>query len=121
VVGLYIAYVIPIFLRWRMGDNFETGPWNNGRKYRWMNLVATFWVVLIVIIFSLPFVPAGVPWNSEFAWESLNYSPLAVGVVIFFAAIAWFASARKHFTGQIRETDLEKELGPEPGPGPSAP
>ena len=26
VIGLYIAYVIPIYLRWRMGDAFEAGP-----------------------------------------------------------------------------------------------
>ena len=26
VVGLYIAYVIPVFLRWRMGDAFVPGP-----------------------------------------------------------------------------------------------
>ena len=25
VIGLYIAYVIPIWLRWRMGDRFQTG------------------------------------------------------------------------------------------------
>ena len=37
VIGLYIAYVIPIFLRWRKGDDFEPGPWNNGSKYKWMN------------------------------------------------------------------------------------
>jgi amino acid transporter len=120
VIGLYIAYVIPIFLRWRLGDAFEPGPWNNGRKYRWMNLFATVWVVLIVIIFSLPFTPEAVPWNSEFSWESLNYSPLTVAVVIFLAAIAWFASAKNHFTGQVRETDLEREIGPEPV-GPKAP
>ena len=36
--------MIPIFLRWRKGDDFEPGPWNNGRKYRWMNIFATFWV-----------------------------------------------------------------------------
>ena len=30
VIGLYIAYVIPIYLRWREGDKFEPGPWNNG-------------------------------------------------------------------------------------------
>ena len=39
VIGLYIAYAIPIFLRWRIGDAFKAGPWNNGQKYRWMNLV----------------------------------------------------------------------------------
>ena len=26
VIGLYIAYVIPIYLRWRKGDAFEPGP-----------------------------------------------------------------------------------------------
>ena len=26
VIGLYIAYVMPVFLRWRMGDAFEPGP-----------------------------------------------------------------------------------------------
>ena len=46
VIGLYIAYVIPIFLRWRKGDEFQAGPWTNGRKYKWMNSFATFWVGL---------------------------------------------------------------------------
>ena len=121
VIGLYIAYVIPIFLRWRKGDAFQTGPWNNGRKYKWMNSFATLWVVLITIIFCLPFTPAAVPWNSEFTWEALNYAPLTVGVVILFAAITWLVSARKHFAGQVREIDLEKEIGPVPEVGPAAP
>jgi amino acid transporter len=121
VIGLYIAYVIPIFLRWRKGDDFEVGPWNNGRKYKWMNAFSTFWVGLITIIFCLPFTPLAVPWNDEFNWESFNYAPLMVGVVILFAAVTWFASARKHFTGQVREVDLEKEIGPEPEAGPNRP
>ena len=121
VIGLYIAYVIPIFLRWRMGDRFETGPWNNGRKYKWMNLFATFWVGLITIIFCLPFTPLAVPWNDEFTWESFNYAPLMVAVVITGAAIGWFASARKHFTGQVRETEIEEALGAEPAVGPGNP
>ncbi|HEX8751925.1 MAG TPA: amino acid permease [Solirubrobacterales bacterium] len=121
VIGLYIAYVIPIFLRWRKGDDFQAGPWNNGRKYKWMNSFATFWVALITIIFCLPFTPAAVPWNSEFTWEALNYAPLTVGVVIAFAAITWGVSARKHFTGQVREIELEEEIGPVPEVGPAAP
>ncbi|MDX6623860.1 MAG: hypothetical protein QOE75_1792, partial [Solirubrobacterales bacterium] len=117
VIGLYIAYVIPIFLRWRMGDDFEPGPWNNGRKYKWMNLFATIWVGLITIIFCLPFTPAAVPWNDEFTWEAFNYAPLMVGVVILLAGLAWFATARKHFTGQTREVELDEEIGPEPTRG----
>jgi amino acid transporter len=121
VIGLYIAYVIPIFLRWRMGDAFQAGPWTNGRKYKWMNLFATIWVGIITIIFCLPFTPEAVPWNSEFSWEAFNYAPLAVGVVIAGAAIAWFASARKHFTGQVREVEIEEAIGVSPDPQTSAP
>ena len=33
VIGLYIAYAIPIFLRWRMGDSLVPGPWTLGNKY----------------------------------------------------------------------------------------
>jgi amino acid transporter len=121
VIGLYIAYAIPIFLRWRQGKDFQVGPWNNGKKYRWMNSFATFWVALITIIFCLPFTPEAVPWNSEFNWEAFNYAPLTVGVVILLAWIGWMTTARKHFTGQVRETDLEKEIGPPPEVGPSAP
>jgi amino acid transporter len=121
VIGLYIAYVIPIFLRWRKGDDFEPGPWTLGRKYKWMNAFATFWVCLITIIFCLPFTPLAVPWNDEFTWESFNYAPLMVGIVILLAAIGWFASARKHFTGQVREIEIEEAIGPEPEVGPSRP
>jgi amino acid transporter len=121
VIGLYMAYVIPIFLRWRVGDEFEAGPWTNGRKYRWMNLFATFWVILIASIFCLPFVPEAVPWSDEFSWEAFNYAPLTVGVVILLAWIGWMTTARKHFTGQVREVDIEKEIGAPPEVGPSAP
>ena len=33
-VGLYLAYIIPVYLRLRKGDDFEPGPWNLGRRYR---------------------------------------------------------------------------------------
>ena len=120
-VGLYIAYVIPVFLRWRVKDDFTPGPWTNGRKYKWMNPIATLWVVLIAIIFSLPFTPAAVPWNSDFDSTAFNYTPVVFLLVIGGAAIAWVASARKHFTGQVREIDIEAEIGAPPAVGPAAP
>ena len=33
-IGLYIAYILPVFLRWRMGNKFEPGVWNLGKHYR---------------------------------------------------------------------------------------
>jgi amino acid transporter len=97
VIGLYIAYVIPIYLRWRMGDAFEPGPWTLGKKYKWMNAFSVFWVGLITIIFCLPFTPAGVPWRDEFDWKYVNYAPITVIVVIVAVWIWWVAGAKDKF------------------------
>jgi len=109
VIGLYIAYAIPIFLRWRMRDEFKPGPWTNGPKYRWMNIAATIWVGIITVIFCLPFTPAGVPWNDEFSWSSVNYAPLTVGGLILAVGIWWLVSAHKTFTGPVRNIEFAGE------------
>ncbi len=109
VIGLYIAYTIPVFLRWRMGDAFETGPWTLGRKHRWINLIAIVWVALCVIIFCLPFTPTAVPFNSHFSWSAVNYAPL-VTIAVMIAVTAWYyLSARKTFKGPIRTIDMGGE------------
>ncbi len=111
VIGLYIAYVIPIYLRWRKGDEWETGPWTNGRKYKWMNPFATVWVAIITVIFILPTTPAGVPWNDEFSWQAVNYAPLAVGGLILVVGIWWLASAKNTFTGpKMTIAEIDKEI-----------
>jgi hypothetical protein len=81
VIGLYIAYVTPVYLRLKAGDSFQPGSWTLGAKYKWVNKIAVAWVAISVIIFSLPFTPAAVPWNDEFDWSELNYAPLMVGGV----------------------------------------
>ncbi|MEA2348237.1 MAG: hypothetical protein QOG62_2024 [Thermoleophilaceae bacterium] len=110
VIGLYIAYVIPIYLRLRKGDSFEPGPWNNGKKYKWMNTFAVAWVAIISVIFSLPFVPAGVPGSPDFDIEAVNYAPLMVFGIIILVGLWWIVSARRHFTGPVRTIDLDKEI-----------
>ncbi len=118
VIGLYIAYVIPIYLRWRQGAAFEAGPWNNGAKYKWMNPFATLWVVLITIIFILPTTPAGVPGRDGFSWSSVNYAPLVTGAVILAVGVWWLLSARKTFTGPRNTlTEIDAELGEGPPGG----
>ena len=103
VIGLYIAYAIPIYLRWRKGDEFEAGPWTLGQKYKWINPVAVLWVGLCVIIFSLPTAPISVPWDSTFDIKYLNYAPVTVLIVIFAVGLWWHLSAKHHFTGPIRQ------------------
>jgi amino acid transporter len=127
VIGLYIAYAIPIYLRWRMGRSFEQSPaWNLGSKWRWMAPFSVFWVGLTTIIFSLPITPLAVPWNGEgggdgkFDLKALNYAPVTVVVVFILVGIWWKVSAHKYFTGQVRNVDIEEALsGKDPGSGAS--
>jgi amino acid transporter len=120
VIGLYIAYTIPIFLRWRMGDNFEPGNWTLGRKYKWVNLIAIIWVGLCVIIFCLPTSEAGVYFKSGFSWGSVNYAPLVTIGVMLSVTIWYLVSARKTFTGPVN-TFTELDGLAEVTPGPSSP
>ncbi|MFD4896482.1 amino acid permease [Streptomyces sp. NPDC058411] len=90
VIGLYIAYVIPTLLRLLRGDDFVRGPWHLGRWSRPVGLIAVTWVGVITVLFMLPQV-------SPVTWESFNYAPLAVLVVLGFAAVWWFVSARHWF------------------------
>jgi amino acid transporter len=121
VIGLYIAYVIPIYLRWRHAHKFQAGPWTNGEKYRWMNPIAVVWVAIITVIFILPTTPAGVPWDKAFTWSSVNYAPLVTGGVILAVGIWWLVSARHTFTGPRHTVaELDREIGAPP-PFPESP
>jgi amino acid transporter len=91
VIGLYIAYVAPVFLRRRKAD-FETGPWNLGRWSAPIGWTAIVWVGIICVLFVLP--TAGPITASNF-----NYTIVAVAVVVGAATIWWYAGARKWFTG----------------------
>ena len=79
VIGLYIAFVLPIILRWRAGDEFERGAWNLGNHYKWINPLAILWIVLICILFLMPIAPTGIPWKTGFDWNVVNYAPITVG------------------------------------------
>jgi amino acid permease (GABA permease) len=92
VIGLYIAYVMPVYLRLRAGDAFRRGPWHLGRWSSLVGWIAVAWVVFIAVLFMLPqYAPITI--------DTFNYAPVAVIVVIGFAGIWWVASARKWFTG----------------------
>jgi amino acid transporter len=105
VIGLYIAYTIPVFLRWRMRDKFSPGPWTLGRKYKWVNPIAFTWVALCVVIFCLPTGQAGVFFKHGFNWSAVNYAPLVTAGIILAVTIWYGVSARQWFKGPIRTID----------------
>jgi amino acid transporter len=113
VVGLYAAFAIPIFLRWKAGDSFTTGGWTLGRKYKWMCLVAVAEIAITSFIAILPTSAAGAPWYKGFGWANLkfvNYTPIVVGVMLLLLWIGWHVSAKKWFTGPRKTIDLPAGL-----------
>jgi len=110
VVGLYVAFSIPIFLRWRAGDSFKPGAWTLGRKYKWMCIVAVVEIAITSLIALLPTSYVGVPWNDGFAWKYVNYTILVVPGALIVLYISWHVSVKKWFTGPKRTVDLPEGM-----------
>jgi amino acid transporter len=118
VIGLYLAFLVPIYLRWRAGSSFVQGPWNLGNKWKWMAPVAVIEIVVVCVYFVLPFTPAGTPgflrWLNgspsveevPFEWKFVNYAPILTGGALILLWIGWHLSAKKWFTGPKMTIDL---------------
>jgi len=92
VIGLYIAYLTPVFLRRINPSAFKPGPWVLGKFGPLIGWIAITWVIVIVILLMLP-------QYSPVTRLTFNYAPIAVAVVIGFAGIWYAVSARKWFKG----------------------
>jgi len=112
VIGLYIAFILPVYLRLRQGDKWDPPrAWSLGKHYKWIDTIAILWVVLITILFAFPLYKAGLPWEDDFTWDLTNYTVLwFAGIGIVFGGW-WFVSAKNWFTGPVRmgtEEELER-------------
>jgi amino acid permease (GABA permease) len=93
-IGLYVAYIIPILLRRRLGNKFENGPWNLGKWSAPIGWISIVWVTIITVLFLLP-------EDNPITRDNFNYAPVAVGVVLIIATAWWFATARRTFKGPV--------------------
>ncbi|KAG7002409.1 hypothetical protein G7Y79_00027g061010 [Physcia stellaris] len=100
-IGLYISYGLPILIAIIWPGNFQKGPFNLRSASRIVGLVAVCWICFISIIFCLPTTN---PVDSQ----TLNYTPVAVGIVAVWIFGSWFLWARKWFTGPIRQIEAER-------------
>ena len=99
-IGLYISYGIPILIGMVNPQGFIHGPFNLRWASRWIAMVACGWIGFITIIFCLPELN---PVNSQ----TLNYTPVAVGIIAFWVVCSWFLWARRWFVGPIRMVEAE--------------
>ncbi len=122
VIGLYLAFAIPIFYRWRAGTSFVQGSWNLGNKWKWMAPLAVLEVLVTSVYFILPLYPAGAPAfmrgflgapsadDVPFDWKSVNYAPIVLGALLIALWIGWHLSAKKWFTGPKMTVDLPPDV-----------
>jgi amino acid transporter len=106
-VGLYLAYIIPVYLRLRKGDEFEAGPWTLGHRYKLVNVLAIAFVVLVVFSLDLPYTPAGLPWNDGFDVSLVNYTPLAIVLPLIFG-VWYLVSAKNRYQGPVRTLEEDE-------------
>jgi amino acid transporter len=92
VLGLFLAYIIPVYLRWRAGDAFVRGRWHLGRWSSLINVLAILWVAFITILFMLPeFSPV--------TSTNFNYTPIVMVGTLLLLTIWYMLSVRHWFTG----------------------
>ena len=112
VIGLYIAYAIPIYLRLTNPD-FQVGPWNLKGYHKLVGWASLIWIGLITILFFAPlFWPFWPIWGSgneikEFAspgnsfFRQNNFNFTGPLIILGAAAIMlyWALSGKKWFKG----------------------
>ena len=94
-VGLFLSYGVPIALALIFPSNFRRGPFNLGRFSKPVAIVALGWIGFLAITFSLP-------TQNPVSLNTLNYTPVALGIVATWAFGSWSLWARKWFSGRCR-------------------
>ncbi|MEY4372065.1 MAG: hypothetical protein RL219_834 [Actinomycetota bacterium] len=115
VIGLYISYAIPIFLRLR-STTFEPGPWNLRGRHRIVGWTSLAWVGFITVLFVGPlFRPFWPPFGitrlggqtpgdpsddvAVYHQNNMNFTGPIVVIAALGFALYWLLSARRWFEG----------------------
>ena len=95
---------IPIALRVVYRKRFKRGPFHLGPFSYPVAITACVWILFISIAFILP---QANPVDSQ----TLNYAIVAVGIVLTYSMGFWVISARKWFTGPIKQIQGRSTAG----------
>ncbi|KAF8339823.1 amino acid/polyamine transporter I [Cantharellus anzutake] len=110
VVGLYVAYSIPIICRFcAPPDTFRRGPFHLGRWGRPVAVVAVLFMALISVIFLFPSRP-------QTNRTDMNYTIVVMGVVLLLSFAWYYVHGKNEFQGP-RSTTTTRLLPPRQGQG----
>jgi hypothetical protein len=129
-IGLYISYALPILISVLWPQKFVKGPFNLGQYSRPVGVIACLWVCtahiyqyllsavlckkLIECLSSLSMqvlfitITFCLPTANPVTSQTLNYTPVAVGIVAAGSLGSWFLWAHRWFKGPLRQIELEQ-------------
>jgi hypothetical protein len=87
---------IPIALRVIYADRFVRGPFHLSKFSYPISIAAVLWIAFISVAFCLPEL-------NPVSTKTLNYAPVAVGIVLTYALGFWTLSARTWFKGPVKQ------------------
>jgi amino acid transporter len=94
--GLYTSYLIPILLRVTVSrDSFQPAEFSLGKYSVPMGIISVTWASFMIITLCLP-------QDAPITINNMNYSPIALGIVLISAFFSWIVSARHWFKGAHR-------------------
>ncbi|KAJ9149818.1 Amino acid or gaba permease [Pleurostoma richardsiae] len=105
-IAANFSYLIPILARHTIGrKRFTPASWNLGRASALMGTVAILYIMFLFVVLLLPQV---YPVNAQ----TLNYSPICIGIVTIISLVGWIfpfgLGARYWFHGPQRTTDAQE-------------
>jgi hypothetical protein len=111
VIGLYISYAIPIYLRLTNPD-FKVGPWNLKGRHKIVGWTSLVWIGFITVLFFAPvFWPFWRPWGAGnmffddgegstfYKLNNFNFTGPLIILAAVVIALYWHFSGKKWFTG----------------------
>lgn len=94
--GLYTSYLIPILLRVTVSrDSFQPAEFSLGKYSVPMGIISVTWASFMIITLCLP-------QDAPITINNMNYSPIALGIVLISAFFSWMVSAKYWFKGAYR-------------------
>lgn len=103
--GLYTSYLIPVLLRVTVSRiSFKSAEFNLGKYSVPMGIVAVTWATFMIIVLCLP-------QDAPITINNMNYSPIALGIVLISAFLSWIISARHWFKGKQERLDQSTDCG----------
>ncbi|KAJ3245136.1 hypothetical protein HDU78_009863 [Chytriomyces hyalinus] len=120
VIGIYLAYLVPILLRVVRNDRFPRGPFHMGSFSVPVGIIAILFLCFSSIALVLPTVytnPNDYTMDDNVTLDdaayreayliNFNWAPVVVIAVTIITNIFWFASAKKWFKGPPLDTETK--------------